>query len=284
MKLQDTIAVVTGGGAGIGEGICRCLAEEGADLAVVDMSRENAESVVTMATALGRKASTFLADVTDSGGVDRVVKEVLDAFGRIDILVNNVGGEGRFYNEKSGEPYLEEKEWDDTVRLNLKSTMLMCRAVMPHLVRQKSGKIVNIASIGGRPPSGRGRVPSGMSGQGAEISPMMSYGVAKAGLLQFTMTLALQLAEFNINVNCVCPGVLYTPLFERSVPRRILATLGSEGMNPRQFFDAYVAPTVPLKRGQTPEDIGRAVVFFASEDAKNITGQTLNVDGGLAPG
>ena len=283
MKLRDKIAVVTGGGAGIGEGITRCLAEEGADLAIVDVNRENAEQVAAAAKSLGRRAEVFTADVTDSGEVDRVVKELLAAFGRIDILVNNVGGEGRFYNEKPGEPYLEEKEWDDTVRLNLKSTMLMCRAVMPHLIRQKSGKIVNIASTGGRPPSGRGR-PSGMSGRGVEISPMMSYGVAKAGVIQFTMTLALQLAEHDINVNCVCPGVLYTPLYERSVPRRIQATPGAEGMTPRQYFDKYVAPTVPLRRGQTPEDIGRAVVFFASEDARNITGQTLNVDGGLEPG
>ncbi len=283
MKLNDKIAVVTGGGAGIGEGICRCLAKEGADLAVVDVNRGNAERVAAAVKGMGRRAETFVADVTDSGEVDRVVKEILAAFGRIDILVNNVGGEARFYEEKPGEPYLEEKEWDDTVRLNLKTTMLVCRAVMPHLIEQQSGKIVNIASIGGRPPSGRGR-PSGMSGRGAEISPMMSYGAAKAGVIQFTMTLALQLAEFNINVNGVCPGVLYTPLYERSVPRRIQATPGAEGLTPKEFFDKYVAPIVPLRRGQTAEDIGRAVVFFASEDARNITGQTLNVDGGMMPG
>jgi len=283
LKLNDKIAVVTGGGAGIGEGICRCLAKEGADLAVVDVNRGNAERVAAAVKGMGRRAETFVADVTDSGEVDRVVKEILAAFGRIDILVNNVGGEARFYEEKPGEPYLEEKEWDDTVRLNLKTTMLVCRAVMPHLIEQQSGKIVNIASIGGRPPSGRGR-PSGMSGRGAEISPMMSYGASKAGVIQFTMTLALQLAEFNINVNGVCPGVLYTPLYERSVPRRIQATPGAEGLTPKEFFDKYVAPIVPLRRGQTAEDIGRAVVFFASEDAKNITGQTLNVDGGMMPG
>jgi NAD(P)-dependent dehydrogenase (short-subunit alcohol dehydrogenase family) len=141
------------------------------------------------------------------------VTEILESFGRIDILVNNVGGEARFYQEKPGESYLEEKEWDDTIRLNLKTTMLMCQAVMPHMIQQKSGKIVNIASIGGRPPWGRSRGSGGMSGRGAKISPMMSYGVAKAGVIQFTMTLALQLAEFDINVNCLCPGILYTPLY-----------------------------------------------------------------------
>ena len=284
MKLTNKVAIVTGGGTGIGQGICLCLAEEGADIAVVDVNQENAEHVAEEITRLGQRAAAIIADVTESQAVNRAVTETLESFGRIDILVNNVGGEARFYQEKPGESYLEEKEWDDTIRLNLKTTMLMCQAVMPHLIQQKSGKIVNIASIGGRPPWGRGRGSGGMGGRGAEFSPMMSYGVAKAGVIQFTMTLALQLAEFDINVNCLCPGILYTPLYERSAPRRIQATPGAEEMTPRQFFNRYVVPMVPLQREQTPEDIGRAVVFFASEDARNITGQTLNIDGGMVPG
>jgi NAD(P)-dependent dehydrogenase (short-subunit alcohol dehydrogenase family) len=225
-----------------------------------------------------------IADVTDSKQVNQAVQETLDTFGKIDILVNNTGGESRFYNEIEGQPYLEEKEWDDTVRLNLKSTMLMCRTVAPHFVEQKSGKIVNISSIGGRPPSGmRMRTPA-MSGSGASFSPMTSYGVAKAGVIQFYRILAMQLAEYNINVNCICPGVLYTPLYERSVPRRVTATPEAEGMTPREYFDAYLSPMVPLKREQTPEDIGRAVVFLVSEDARNITGQSINIDGGMVPG
>jgi meso-butanediol dehydrogenase/(S,S)-butanediol dehydrogenase/diacetyl reductase len=283
VKFKNKTAVSSGGGAGIGEGIARCLAADGANIAVVDVHRANAERVAEGVRAMGRKAEPFVADVTDSHGVDWVVQELFKSFGTIDILVNNVGGEGRYYNEQPGEAYLQEKEWDDTVRLNLKSTMLMCRAVMPHLIERMSGKIVNIASIGGRPPSGRGTSLGGMRGSGAEISPMMSYGVSKAGVIQFTMTLALQLAPYNINVNCVCPGVLYTPLFERSVPRRIAATPGSEGMSPREFFDKYVVSGVPLGREQTPEDIGQAVCFLVSEEARNITGQTLNVDGGMVP-
>ncbi len=284
MKLAGKTAVVTGGGAGIGEGICRCLAEEGADVAVVDIDEKSAALVADEVTRLGRKGKAFIADVTKSGEVDRVVGEILDAFGGIGILVNNVGGEAKFYEEKPGEAYLEETEWDDTIRLNLKSTMLMCRAVMPYLIRQKSGKIVNISSIGGRPPWSGGRSIGGMRGRGAELSPIMSYGVAKAGVIQFTMSLALQLAEFNINVNCICPGSLYTPLYERSAARRIQATPGAEGLTPQEYFDRFVAPLIPLKRGQTAEDIGRAVVFFASEDSRNITAQTLNVDGGMVPG
>jgi NAD(P)-dependent dehydrogenase (short-subunit alcohol dehydrogenase family) len=283
MKLAGKVAIVTGGGVGIGQGIVRCLAEEGADLAIIDINSETAKKAADEVNGIGRKSLAVVADATDGKQVDQAVQKVIDTFGKIDILVNNVGGESRFYREVAGRPYLEEQEWDNTVELNLKSTMLMSRVVMPHLIKQQSGKIVNISSIGGRAPSGARRAP-GMFGEGASFSPMMSYGVAKAGVLQFTRLLALQLAGNNINVNCVCPGVLYTPLYERSAPRRIQVTPEAKGMTPREYFDKYIASTVPLKREQTPEDIGRAVVFFVSEDARNITGQSLNVDGGMVPG
>jgi len=163
--------------------------------------------------------------------------------------------------------------------------MIMSHAAAPLFIGQRSGKIVNIASIAGRAPSGGGaRSGGGMAGKGPLFSPMMSYGVAKAGVIQFTRMLAVQLAEYNVNVNCVCPGVLYTPLYERSFPRRLQATPEARGLSPREYFDKYVVSRVPLGREQTPEDIGRAVVFLASEDAKNITGQSINVDGGMVPG
>ncbi len=285
MKLENKVAIVTGGGAGIGRGIVLCIAEEGADVAIIDINRENATKVAEEVEGLGRKSLIIVANVADNKQIDRVVQKTIDTFGKIDILVNNVGGESKFYYEKTGRPYLEEGEWDDTIELNLKTTMLMSRAVAPHFIKQKSGKIVNISSIGGRTPSGGGRgMSGGMGSRGAAFSPMMSYGVAKAGVIQFTMVLALQLAEYNINVNCICPGVLYTPLYERSAPRRIQSTPGAEGLTASEYFDKYIASRVPLGRGQTPEDIGRSVVFFASEDARNITAQSLNVDGGLVPG
>jgi NAD(P)-dependent dehydrogenase (short-subunit alcohol dehydrogenase family) len=115
MKLKDKIAIVTGGGAGIGRGICRCLAEEGADIAVVDIDRENAERAAVEITNLGRRATIVIADVTEKDTVSRAVTEILEFFGLIDILVNNVGGEARFYQKQTGGPYLEEKEWDDTI-------------------------------------------------------------------------------------------------------------------------------------------------------------------------
>lgn len=285
MKLEGKAAVVTGGGAGIGSGIAVCLAEEGADVAVIDINEKMANGVAATVRSSGRKALAIAANATDSGQAGRALDKALEVLGRIDILVNNVGGESRFYYEKPGSHYSEEEEWDDTIRLNLKATMIMSRAVVSHFVGQKSGKIVNIASIAGRAPSGGGAGRgAAATGGDAFFSPMMSYGVAKAGVIQFTRMLALQLAEYNVNVNCICPGVLYTPLYERSFPRRLASSPEAAGMSPREYFDKYVVSRVPLGREQTPEDIGRAVVFLTSEEARNITGQSLNVDGGMAPG
>jgi NAD(P)-dependent dehydrogenase (short-subunit alcohol dehydrogenase family) len=284
MKLENKSAIVTGGGAGIGLGIALCLAEEGADVAVMDINSRAAAEAAGRVKELGRRSLAVTADATDTRQIDQAVQKVLDAFGKIDILVNNTGGEARYYNEVPGQPYPEEKEWDDTVRLNLKPPMLMVRAVAPYFEKQHSGKIVNISSIGGRSPSGMGGGAKGMAGDGFGYSPMTSYCVSKAGIIQFTRLMALQLAKYNVNVNCICPGVLYTPLYERSAPRRIQATPGAEGMTPREYFDKYIAPTVPLGREQTTEDIGRTVVFLVSEDARNITGQSINVDGGMVPG
>ena len=285
MKLDGKVVIVTGAGAGIGQGIALCLAEEGADVAVIDISTGTANDVANKVKAMGRRSLAIVANATDRKQAEQALQKILDTFGRVDILVNNVGGESRFYYEKPGQQYSEEEEWDDTIRLNLKATMIMSHAIAPLFVKQSRGKIVNIASIAGRAPSGSGaRSGGGMAGRGAAFSPMMSYGVAKAGIIQFTRLLAMQLAESNVNVNCICPGVLYTSLYERSFPRRLQATPEAAGMTPREYFDKYVVSRVPLGREQTPEDMGRAVVFLVSEDAKNITGQSLNIDGGMAPG
>jgi len=284
MKLKGKVAVVTGGAAGIGQGIVMCLAEEGADIAVMDLKQENADKAAEQVRTMGRRALGVAADATVKSQVETALEKVMKKFGQIDIVVSNVGGEARFYFEKPGQPYTEEQEWDDTVKLNLKSAMLMSRAIMPYFIKRKSGKIVNIASVAGRPMPGRPYNPREDDPENiANLGPMTSYAVAKSGVIQFTRMTASQLASYNINVNCVCPGTLYTPLYERSAARRKQMTPGSEHLTDREYFEKYVAPQVPMGRGQTPEDIGRAVVFFASEDAKNVTGQTINVDGGAFP-
>ncbi len=284
MKLEGKVAMVTGGGAGIGQGIVMQLARAGADVAILDISRATADETAKQVDSLGRKSLVIIADAGDAKQAEAALKKVIDKFGKLDILVNNVGGESKFYHVKEGEPYSDEQEWDDTVRLNLKTTMIMCHTVAPYFVQRKAGKIVNIASVAGRAMAGS-RAP-GMSAarQGVTFGPMMSYAVAKAGVIQFTRALALQLAEHDINVNCVCPGSVYTPLYERSFPRRLAATPEAKGMGPKEYFEKYVASRIPLGRGQTAEDMGNAVVFLVSDDACNITGQALNVDGGQFPG
>lgn len=269
MKLEGKVAIVTGGGQGIGQGIVHCLAEEGADVAVVDINGDNARKVAGEVKSLGRRALAVEADITDNDKVVKAVQDILDFSGKIDILVNNVGGYPMAaFKGATGMRIIDrtEEEWDRCYELNLKTQVFMCRAVVPHLVEQKSGKIVNIASVGGRVPSAQ----------------LICYATAKAGVIYYTKTLARELAPDNINVNCICPGVLYTPLWEEGAAVLTQLIPGTEGMKPREFFDTALVSQVPLGREQTPEDIGHAVVFFASEEARNITGQTLNIDGGMA--
>ena len=267
MKLEGKVAIVNGGGQGIGRGIVLCLAEEGADVAVLDINKDTANKVAGEVKALGRKSLAVVADAIDSKQVDQAVQNVLDTFGKIDILVNNVGGLGKTTWARNSLAFVDQQEveWDEHFALILKTHVLMSRAVVPHFLKQKSGKIVNISSIGGKMPS----------------PPLMVYGAAKASVIHFTKSLAMELAEQNINVNCVCPGIIWTPLWERGTAQFIRLIPEAKGMKPREYFDKVLVPPIPQKREQTPEDMGRAVVFLVSEDAKNITGQSLNVDGGM---
>ena len=271
MKLEGKVAIVAGAGHGIGQGITHCLAEEGADVAVVDISGDNARKVADEVKALGRKSLAIAADLTDIKKVEQLVQKTIDTFGKIDILVNNIGGLGKAFLARTRREFvgIEEAEWDEVFMLNLKTHVFLCRAVVPHFQKQKSGKIVNISSIAAKGPQ-------------AWNPP---YGVAKAADMNLTLSLAEELAKDNINVNCINPGTVWTPFWEsvneaewaknRPVPT------GTEGMTPKERYLKNAESRVPLKRPQTPEDIGRAVVFLVSEDAKNITGQVLHVDGGM---
>ena len=278
MELKGKTAVVTGGGAGIGEGISLRLAEAGADIAIVDINKARAEEVADKIEKSGRKSMVLAADATDSMQIQQAVQKVMNTFTKIDILVNNVGGEVRFYKERTGERFIEtsEQEWNEMIDLNLKAAIMTCQAMVPHMVKQNSGKIVNIASIGGRSPIWTGE----------RISPavFMAYGISKAGIIQFTGLLALELAEHNINVNCVAPGAVWTPMYEKNALREITAKPQFKGMTPREYYEKVIVAGLPLKREVTPADIGDAVVFFVSEKARNITGQSINVDAGSRPG
>jgi len=275
MRLEGKVAIVTAAGRGLGRGIALCLAKEGADIVVNSFHEETTARVADEIKASGRRVLGIAGDITTTDKMAQVAQETLNTFGKIDILVNNVGG-GRMTPKEVGSSFLgqAEAEWDGTYEQNLRATVLMCKTVAPHFIKQKSGKIVNISSVAGRYPF--------------PYLIMTSYGAMKIAIIRFSQSLAKELGEHNINVNCVCPGIIYTDAWEKGAKRAVESMPKFKGMNPREWFVEFMegkypelGAFTPLRREQTPEDIGRAVVFLVSEDAQNITGQALNVDGGL---
>jgi NAD(P)-dependent dehydrogenase (short-subunit alcohol dehydrogenase family) len=273
MRLEGKVAIVTGAGKGIGEGIVHCMAREGADIVVNSFTEENAEKVASAAREMGRKAVAIAADVTTKEGVKKVTQGALDAFGKIDILVNNYGAHTEAFFTRRNPTFVDQdiSEWDDDYNFNLKSQVLMCLEVVPHFIEQKSGNIVNIASI-----AGKLTVPS-----------QMPYGAMKAGSIYFTRTLATEIGPHGINVNCVNPGGIYSGMMERGLEKAIERDPESKDMTPREYYEKNIQPNIaknartPIRAELTAEDVGHAVVFFASDEAKNITGQSLTVDLGM---
>jgi NAD(P)-dependent dehydrogenase (short-subunit alcohol dehydrogenase family) len=252
--------------------VARVLAEEGADIAAFDISQENANRVAEDARRLGRRAIGIGTDLTSRRRCEEAVKNTLDTFGQLHILVNVVGGLGKVYLSKPTQDFVDitEEEWDEVWSLNVKSHVFMCQAVTPHFVEQRYGKIVNMSSTGGQ--------------NRALKNGQMSYSVSKAANIRFTRNLALSLAEFNINVNNVQPGRVYTPTFYRDFFQHEIDLHPEkyEGKTPEQLFDEMAVPTLPMQKAQTPEDIGHAIAFMVSDRAHNITGQCLNIDAGVS--
>jgi meso-butanediol dehydrogenase/(S,S)-butanediol dehydrogenase/diacetyl reductase len=261
MRLQGKVAVVTGGGAGIGRGIVLCMAKEGADIAIPDIQDANAQAVVKEVLAMGRKAISMRCDVTKGAEVEATVDRIKKEMVRVDILVNNAG-----MASAPGMPFTNntEEDWDRTYAVNLKSVFLTCKALAPYFIERKAGRIINIASIAGP----------------LAALTMPPYSVAKGGVITFTRVIAKELAPHGVTVNAICPGVLWTAFWEKLAQHIADTNPAFKGMTARQVFDKRVGDVIPMKREQTPEDIGLAAVFLASEEARNITGQALNVDGG----
>ena len=242
--LNEKVAIVTGAGRGIGRGIVEKLAALGARVVVSDINEGSAQET---ARAIGGLAVGLRVDVTSKASVEAMVQEVMDHFGRVDVLVNNAGW------DKVG-PFLEsdESDWEKIIEINLYGMLHCCKAVLPVMVRQGSGKVVNIGSDAGR---------VGSSGEAV-------YSATKGGVIAFTKTLAREMARYKINVNCVCPGPADTPLF---------AELGQDQPTLREALEK----AIPWRRLARPEDIANAVAFLVSDEAEYITGQTLSVSGGL---
>ncbi len=263
MQLSSKVAVITGGARGLGRGIAAVMAERGAAIAAADIDSEGARrSAQEIAAASGRDARAYGVDVTSQSDLADMAAAVIADFGRIDILVNAagvIGADG--FEDAAGS---READWDITFDVNVKGTALAIDAVSPHMRARRSGKIINIASHAGR---------GGGKGGGA-------YGASKAAVIHLTQSYALDLAPHNINVNVICPGSVWTPMWERIAVRTRRNDPASAGLSPREIFERMIRERCPLGREQTPEDIGKAAAFFASDDALNITGQSLNVNGG----
>jgi len=242
MRVEDKVALVTGGGRGLGEAISLTLAREGAHVAVADINLSDATRVADTIKQMDQKAIAIKADVSDETQVKAMVAETMDALGTIDILVNNAG---IIYQGPVAD--MSEEAWDKVLDVNLKSAFLCSREVMPVLKQKKSGKIINLGSLAGK---------VGGLAVGA------NYAVSKAGVICLTKSLAKELAPFGINVNCLAPGVIDTEM-TKDLPREDLRK------------------SVPLRRLGEAQDVANAVLFFASEESKYITGETLNVNGGI---
>jgi NAD(P)-dependent dehydrogenase (short-subunit alcohol dehydrogenase family) len=251
MELKGKTAIVTGGGRGIGEGIARVLAREGANVVVMGRHAAEVERVSHSIAAAGGSALPVVADVTDWASLQAMIAGAAERFGGVDILVNNAGIEGppRLLGD------LPVEQWDGVLGINLRGVFLCCKAVLPAMSARGSGRIINISSIAGRRMTFFGSV---------------DYTVSKYGVEGLTQHLAWELADRRITVNSVCPGGVVTPLMEENI------TVAYREMVTKRL--------VPLGRMCTMEEIGETVSFLASDRASMITGQSLAVDGGTLSG
>ena len=253
MRLRDKVTLITGGAAGIGRATADRFVEEGAEVALCDLNQEAGEAA---AMELGPRVTFRQVDVTDREQVRGWVEDVVSKYGRVDVLINNAGilRDGLLVKMKEGELIKEmaEDDFDSVVAVNLKGVFTCTQAVAPHMIRQRSGVILNASSVVGI---------DGNLGQ-------TNYVATKAGLVGMTKVWARELGRYNIRVNAVAPGFTATDII-RSVPQKII-----EGMRAR----------TPLGRLGQPQDIANAYVFLASEEASFISGEVLRVDGGLVVG
>jgi len=247
--LEGKVAIVTGTASqiGIGRAVCLTLAKEGCDIVSADINLEGAEQTASAVRSLGRRAIAVKVDVSEGPETDEMANAALKEYGKIDILINAAG-----LSASGPVPFLEAKQetWERDMAVNVYGTMHCSKAVIPAMLEQKYGKIVNFSSIAAR------------------VGLLGSYSPAKAAVLAFTRGLATQYGPDGINVNAVAPGVVATNFF------------GPLGDRTAKMFEG-MASRVPMRRIQTVEDVANAVAFLVSDVSKNITGQCLQVDSGM---
>jgi 3-oxoacyl-[acyl-carrier protein] reductase len=244
MDLSGKVAIVTGAGKGLGWAIAKRLAQDGANLVVAEIDGPSGQEKAAALRQMNREAIPVQTDVSIWADVQSMVKQVMAKFGRIDILVNNAGILGPYF------PLLEypEEIWDRVIAVHLKGTFLCCKAVLPIMKAQGSGKIINIASVAGKEGN-------------ANMAP---YSAAKAGIIGLTKTLGKEMAPYNIHVNCVSPTLIETDMVR--------------GMTAEQR--ALLTSKIPLGRLGRPEEVAAVVKFLASDEASFVTGQCYDISGG----
>ena len=258
-NLNGQVAIITGAGSGLGRAIAQRLSLEGAAVVAADVNGKAAATVIQEIKDLGRRGLDVPTDVSIEKDVEHMVQATLENFGQIDILVNNAGtgSTGLIINHS-------EEDWEKPMRVNLKGSFLCSRAAAREMMTRKRGRIVNISSISGK---------SGEEFIGA-------YCASKFGVIGLTQVLAKELGRYSITVNAVCPGYIWTPMWAEMAKWFKESFPALAGKSPQEIFANRVKAVTPLRRPQEPEDIANLVVFLASEEARNITGQAINVDGG----
>jgi NAD(P)-dependent dehydrogenase (short-subunit alcohol dehydrogenase family) len=255
-ELTNQVALVTGAGDGIGRACAMALAEAGAHVIVNDIDAAKAQATADAIMSGQGRAVAVQADVGDVQEIDRMVREALAAFGQVDILVNNAG-----VTRRADVMELTEADWDRIHRVNAKGAFFCLQRVAREMIPRRSGRIISIASV---------------SGKGFAGASNVAYAASKGAVIGMTKLAALQLARHNINVNSVCPGLTRTALSKASV-----AVAAQQRGITVEEMERQRASLIPLQRANDPEDIAAMVVFLATPGARNITGQSFNVDGGL---
>jgi meso-butanediol dehydrogenase/(S,S)-butanediol dehydrogenase/diacetyl reductase len=256
MELEGQAAIVTGAGRGIGRSIALELATLGADIVVADVLDDNAEQVAEEIHALGRQAVPIHVDVTARSDLDAMAAKAMSEFGRLDVLVNNAG-----VNWFGSVLDVTEESWDFVMDVNAKAVFFASQAVLPHMMAAKRGSIISLASMAGK--------------LGSTYS--VAYAASKAAVISITRSLAQSGAPFGIRANCVCPGYIHSTDMWRQVEVGVAGVLGS---SPDEINRQRLAQ-IPLGRWQEPEDVAKLIGFLASDRSWYITGEDVNVSGGL---